>query len=129
VAADTVIALENEILEKPSDAEAAKQMLRRLSGRNHRVLTAVSFAVWEEKRVVYHQSFCERTDVVFEELSDEVIQSYIEQGECYDKAGSYAVQGFGSSFVSSLRGCYYNVVGFPVHRFCRELLSFVCKEQ
>lgn len=138
VSADTiVVSSEDEILEKPASKLEAYQMLRRLSGRQHFVMTAVSIAIrdgvdWGNETFqptgsVHYtvSSFVEKTQVTFCELSDSAISEYVETGEPMDKAGGYGIQSLGASFVSNINGCYFNVVGFPVHRFARELQKLI----
>ncbi|KAL1510573.1 hypothetical protein AB1Y20_006874 [Prymnesium parvum] len=126
VGADTVVVLEGEILEKPKSEEHAREMLRRLSGGSHEVSTGVALiygpAGADASDVAPHtEMFVETTKVEFGELSSETIDAYVESGEPMDKAGAYGIQGVGGSFVSSITGCYFNVVGFPMHRFCTKL--------
>jgi len=114
--ADTIVVVDHEILGKPADAEDARRMLRRLSGREHVVMTAVCLvnpAAREgaskrlELRVV-------RTTVEFSPLSGAEIDWYIASGEPMDKAGAYAVQGLAARFVARVDGSYSNIVGLPV---------------
>lgn len=150
VAADTVVVLDGEVLEKPADAAEATAMLRRLSGRRHEVWTAVALVavksaksgVWfvgpeiaAERKVLEEAvaargdfggellGFAERTLVEFAEIGDEDIRAYVDSGEPMDKAGAYGIQGKASCFVKALQGCYFNVVGFPIHRFVATLHS------
>jgi septum formation protein len=107
--ADTTVALGNDILGKPVDDADARQMLERLSGRAHVVLTGVAL-VWNGgERVAV-----ERTVVSFKPLSDEDIAHYVATGEPRDKAGAYAIQGLAGRFVDRIDGSYSNVVGLPV---------------
>ena len=107
--ADTVVVLDGEILGKPRDDGEAFSMLKALSGRAHSVYTGVTL-LHAEKSI----SFFRETAVYFNELSDEEIRDYIKTGECRDKAGAYGIQGYGSRFVKSISGDYFNVVGLPV---------------
>eukprot|EP00658_Telonema_sp_P-2_P026416 TRINITY_DN20664_c0_g1_i2.p1 TRINITY_DN20664_c0_g1~~TRINITY_DN20664_c0_g1_i2.p1 ORF type:complete len:203 (-),score=45.39 TRINITY_DN20664_c0_g1_i2:263-871(-) len=120
IGADTVVVRDGVVLEKPSDAAHATEMLSSLSGRSHHVMTAVVLMMPSAER-----SFVEVTQVNFHELSPEVIAKYIGTGEPFDKAGGYGVQGMASSFCSGLTGCYFNVVGFPQARFCQELIEML----
>ena len=111
--ADTVVVLDPCILGKPADAAAARAMLRRLSGRQHTVMTGVA--------VVHRGRGMTQCDVVttqvhFHTLQAADIEAYIATGEPFDKAGAYAVQGVGGKFVAALEGCYNNVVGLPLQR-------------
>ena len=113
VAADTVVALGNEIFGKPKDKEDAFRMLFALSGKAHSVFTGVCLAFLNQKEVQYESLVCE-TKVYFKALTNEEIQQYILTGEPFDKAGSYAIQGIASQFVEKIEGDYDNVVGLPV---------------
>lgn len=114
---DTVVALDDTILCKPSDSADAFRMLQRLSGRCHEVVTAVTVAQgdWRESRRV-------TSTVTFSHLPEEVIRAYCETPEPYDKAGAYGIQGFGGSFVISLFGSYSAVMGLPLYE-TTELLA------
>ncbi len=109
VGADTVVCIDNKILGKPENAENARAMLKSLSGRAHEVLTG--FAIISE--MGEDVGFC-RTKVHFKALTDSEIDVYIATGEPFDKAGSYAIQEFGSLFVESIEGDYFNVIGLPI---------------
>ena len=113
IGADTVVILDNDVLEKPRDDEQAAEFLRRLSGHTHTVVTGV--AVLRLARDVELVE-SEATRVTFRELSASEIDGYVASGEGRDKAGSYAVQGLGAGLVSAVDGCFYNVVGLPVAR-------------
>ena len=109
VAADTVVVVDDDILGKPADAQAAAAMLNRLSGRAHQVLTgvAVSFAGKELAQVC-------ATKVFFRHLTQAEIAAYVAGGEPLDKAGAYGIQGQGALLVEKIEGCYNNVVGLPL---------------
>ena len=109
--ADTVVAINGEILEKPVDATDAARMLRTLSGQTHRVITGVCLVRAPEAVLAWTH---ETTLVTFSTLTEEEIGSYIESGEPFDKAGGYGIQGLASRFVSRIEGCYFNVVGLPI---------------
>ncbi len=118
VAADTIVALDGEILGKPKDEDDAVRMLRELSGRTHEVYTGVTvLQVPGTERVTF--SNCTR--VTFYRLSEEDIRDYVASGEPMDKAGSYGIQGLGVRFVERIKGDYNNVVGFPLAHFLRVL--------
>jgi len=121
IAADTVVNLGDEIFGKPRDRAEARETLRRLSGRRHRVITAVALFREEEQRLLtgYEISY-----VTFRTLSEQEIDGYLESSEFLDKAGSYAVQEVGDAFVEKLEGDYENVVGFPVARAKKLLADF-----
>jgi len=120
VAADTVVLLGRKLLGKPQGPEHAAQMLRCLSGRLHRVLTAVALHRAGENDSL---SDCEETRVRFRHLREEEIAGYVSSGEPLDKAGAYGIQGLGALLVERVEGCYFNVVGLPLatlHRLLRE---------
>lgn len=120
VAADTVVAIDGDILGKPADATEARAMLDLLSGRTHTVYTGVCLARRVDG-VAAEKGFVEATDVEFWPLSDAEKVAYIESGEAYDKAGGYGIQGRAKTFVKAVRGNYENVVGLPLSRLVREL--------
>ena len=109
IGADTLVFVGNRTIGKPRDEEEAYETLSFLSGRWHRVVTAVSF-VGMGVRVTLHDV----ARVKFRELSREEIYSYIETGEPMDKAGAYGVQGFGATIVDRIDGNFYTVMGLPV---------------
>lgn len=109
LAADTVVILGNDVLEKPVDDAEARAFLRRLSGVSHTVITGVALRRGNEERVG-----SERTRVVFRDLEDDEIARYVATGEGRDKAGSYAAQGVGAGLIRTIDGCFWNVVGLPV---------------
>jgi len=111
--ADSVVVLEHHILGKPRDPDDARQMLSRLSGQSHTVMTAV--AVLHYARHVVCLDVVQ-TLVRFRRLSPSAIEHYIATGEPMDKAGAYAIQGAAAAFVESWQGCYTNVVGLPLRR-------------
>lgn len=122
ISADTVVAVDDDILGKPVDKEDARRMITLLSGREHQVFTGVTLSLNGE-----FKTFSEKTDVVFYELSEDEIESYISSDEPYDKAGSYGIQGKAGLLVKSVNGDYYNVVGLPVARLKREITAFIEK--
>lgn len=109
IAADTVVALDGDVLGKPRDEKEARGMLSRLSGRKHQVFTG--FTVRRGEQVVT-QSEC--TEVRFRTLSREEIVRYVSTGEPMDKAGAYGIQEKGALLVERLNGDYFNVMGLPV---------------
>ena len=111
IAADTMVVLENEILGKPFDSNDAAAMLRKLSGRVHRVLTGVAVFYKTQNLVEIVE-----TKVWFRSLSEIEINAYVATGEPFDKAGAYGIQGRGAVLVEKIDGCYNNVVGLPLTR-------------
>lgn len=121
VTADTIVCLDYEVINKPDDAEHAFEMLQKLNGKMHEVFTGVCLKN-DDKSYVFHQ----RSEVFFHRLSDEEIRFYIEKYKPFDKAGSYGVQDWmGYVGVEKINGCFYNVMGFPVAKFYRELRDFI----
>jgi septum formation protein len=107
--ADTVVVLDDRVLEKPHHAAGAKAMLRALSCREHVVLTGICLKHREGTIVD-----CESTRVSFITLDEREIDEYVASGEPMDKAGAYAIQGLASRFVDRIDGCYFNVMGLPL---------------
>jgi septum formation protein len=126
IAADTVVVLEGAILGKPRTSEAARQMLEQLSGRTHAVVTGVTLIRLPD---VERREFVETTQVHFTSISKEEIVQYLASGEPFDKAGSYAIQGRAGRYIPRIDGCYFNVVGLPLARVCRELADLGWSEQ
>src|SRR5882672_7344484 len=110
LAADTTVALDGKIYEKPVDRREAVEMLEQLSGHNHEVLTAVAL-----KQDDWMESALSRSEVRFKTLSAREIEQYVATGEGDDKAGAFAVQGRAARFVIELRGSYSGVMGLPLY--------------
>lgn len=117
--ADTAVVIDNEILGKPADQEHAINILMRLSGRTHRVLTGIGLVTADSERVAVSTSF-----VTFRALTKAECEAYWHTGEPADKAGSYAVQGLAAIFISKLEGSYSGVMGLPLYETA-ELLQNV----
>jgi septum formation protein len=122
LSADTVVTIDGEILGKPPDEEAAARMLRKLSGRDHWVYTAVTVVNQLRKETL---EGLERTRVWFKPLTEDQIYDYIRRENVLDKAGAYAIQGYAGIYIPRIEGNYFNVVGLPlplVHELlCRTL--------
>lgn len=106
---DTVVCVDEDVLGKPRDEEDAFRMLRRLSGKSHKVYTGVCLITPRGLDVR-----CDETDVCFAALSDEEIHRYISTGEPMDKAGAYAIQGRAGMYVEKIHGSFSNVIGLPM---------------
>ncbi len=119
LAADTAVVIDDRILGKPVDSEDAAAMLRALSGRTHRVMTAIAVASGERIEVVRVDA-----DVSFRPIMEHEIKDYWSTGEPADKAGGYAIQGLGAIFVAMIQGSYSAVVGLPLAETERLLSSF-----
>jgi septum formation protein len=107
--ADTVVAVDGQLLGKPSDAADAARMLRLLSRRKHQVITGVCLVVSGQSSVASETTF-----VTVSEITDKEIADYVASGEPVDKAGAYAIQGIASRWIARIEGDYNNVVGLPV---------------
>jgi septum formation protein len=110
IGADTIVIIDNEILGKPANEKHALQMLRKLSGRTHQVITG--FAILKNTNVLVHTGI--RSFVTFKVLSEEELNWYVQTVEPYDKAGAYAVQGIGAFFIKKIEGSFTNVIGLPL---------------
>ena len=128
IAADTVVALGDEIFGKPEDEEDARRMLCSLSGKAHSVFTGVTLAYVEDGEVSYRKTVCE-TKVYFRSISEDEITDYINTREPFDKAGSYAIQGIASKFVEKIDGDFDNVVGLPVSAILQDVNAYLQKEE
>jgi septum formation protein len=111
LAADTLVTLDGKILGKPADRAQALDMLMSLAGRTHRVMTGLALFLKGECLAEV-----ETTEVTFRDLPPAALQAYADTGEGDDKAGAYGIQGRGALLVSSISGCYFNVVGLPLAR-------------
>lgn len=117
---DTIVLFESEILGKPNDREHSIEMLTKLSGKKHTVITGVCLQSSEKKII-----FSSYTDVYFSPLKQEDILHYIDTFEPFDKAGSYGIQEWiGYIGVQKIDGCYYNVMGLPLHDVYERLKEF-----
>jgi septum formation protein len=114
IGSDTTVAVDGDILGKPADEAEARRMLRRLSGREHTVFTAV--AVAHQGRIA---SSVEEVLVKFRELDDATIAAYVATGEPMDKAGAYGIQGYGATIVERIEGDYFAVMGLALGRMVR----------
>lgn len=126
IGADTVVVHQNEIIGKPKDKDEAFEILSSLSNSTHSVFTGVAFVKSDKNgHILSRITFHEQTKVTFSTLGKEDIRDYIETGNPMDKAGAYGIQDdLGALFVEKIDGDYYNVVGFPLNRFYRELKLF-----
>jgi septum formation protein len=111
IGADTIVVVNRKILGKPASVEQAATMLRQLSGREHKVVTAVAVARGKKLR-----SAVEEVRVRFRKLRQDEIDAYIATGEPMDKAGAYGIQGFGATIVECVNGDYFSVMGLPLAR-------------
>jgi septum formation protein len=121
--ADTIVVIDDRVLEKPADADDARAMLRLLSGREHTVITGICLR-HRFGSVVDHSA----TQVRFAPLTESEIAEYVASGEPFDKAGAYAIQGLASKFVESVKGCYFNVMGLPLSLVYRHWKTLTAAE-
>ena len=120
ITADTIVRFQGKVLGKPKDIKDAKKMLSELSGQAHEVISSVSLTSSKKQK-----TFSDTTLVYFKDLSEEEIDYYIENYKPFDKAGSYGIQEWlGFIAVEKLVGSYFNVMGFPVHKFYKEIIDF-----
>ena len=120
IGADTIVTLKGKIFGKPNNFDEGNEMLRALSGKTHDVFTGVSIQNIEKK---INLTFNERTKVTLKKLTEEDIFFYLKNHKPYDKSGSYGIQGYFSVFVKKIDGCYYNIVGLPLHKLYLMLKS------
>lgn len=116
---DTVVECDGQVFGKPRDREDALRMLRALSGRTHKVHTGVCLCRDGRKTAAV-----ETTLVHFASIPESELQAYADTDEPYDKAGAYAIQGRAALWCSGIEGCYYNIMGLPVHRTAQLLAAF-----
>jgi septum formation protein len=119
LAADTTVCIDGEILAKPADHADAARMLKQLSGREHRVLSAVALQSGERRLLEVSDSL-----VRFRAISNDEIAAYVASGEPMGKAGAYAIQGRAAVFVAMLRGSYSGVMGLPLYETAEMLRKF-----
>jgi septum formation protein len=128
---DTIVELDDMVLEKPKNTDQAKEMLRKLSGRDHHVHTGVAIykvTPGSEVTTTLVSSFVDTAQVTFATLSELDIAAYVQSGEPMDKAGSYGIQGIGGQFVSGLTGDFFTVMGLPMHKTSRALAQAIRDE-
>lgn len=125
ITCDTIVVVDGQIIGKPKDTEVAKRMLRMLSGNTHTVYSGLTVATPVRQLTRYRS-----TDVVFETLSEEMIQYYIDTYKPFDKAGSYGVQEWiGRVGIREVRGSFYNVMGLPTRLLWQMLEQLVMHNQ
>lgn len=118
LSADTVVTVDNLILEKPKNLDDARHMIKLISGREHKVITGVYLG-----NKIKHEVFSVETKVYVSSLTDDEIEEYINTPEPYDKAGGYAIQGIFGKYIEKIDGDYYNVVGLPINTIINKLKS------
>lgn len=121
IGVDTIVANGKKVLGKPKSKEDAIKMLKSYSGKSHKVLSGIAIIDAKTKKSIKDY---ETTKVYFSKMTDKEINSYINTGEADDKAGAYGIQDLSSIFIKKIDGCYFNVVGFPVHLIYKSLQKF-----
>ncbi|KYQ89169.1 hypothetical protein DLAC_10415 [Tieghemostelium lacteum] len=123
IGADSIVVKGQTIFEKPKSVDDAKQMLRQLSASTHQVCTSVTIIAYNSStKIIVQRNFYVLTEVEFDEISDSLINHYIENCKPFDKAGSYGIQEVpASSFIKKINGDFYNVTGLPIHQLSKEL--------
>jgi septum formation protein len=120
IAADTIVSIDDEVLNKPQNEQEATTMLQKLSGQCHEVITGVCLLSLHKEKIFY-----DVTKVFFKSLTEEEIAYYIKKYKPYDKAGSYGAQEWlGMIAIERIEGSYFNVMGLPVHKLYEELKIF-----
>lgn len=113
IGADTIVCLDNIILGKPKDKLDAIEMIKKLSGRTHQVITGISLINLDANKKIIDYVV---SNVKFKKLSHEDIMNYIQTNESLDKAGAYGIQGYGALLVEEIKGDYFNIVGLPISK-------------
>lgn len=121
IGSDTVVVINNKILGKPKDKKDAFNMLKLLSGKTHEVISAIAITDTENNKTITDSVV---SKVTFKKLSDLKINNYIATEEPMDKAGAYAIQGLASIFITSICGCYTNIVGISAYKLAEMLEEF-----
>jgi len=122
ISADTIVVLNDEILEKPHDKDHAFEILKKLSGHTHEVITGFGISLNSFSKSIFDY---EITKVTFRDLNNDEIEAYCNTGEPFDKAGGYGAQGIGSMIIKKVDGCFFNVVGLPLTKFYLTLQQFL----
>jgi septum formation protein len=121
LSADTIVVLNRSIINKPKSKADAVRMLKLLSGKTHKVITAISINNQNSNKRINDY---EITKVTFRKLKDNEIREYVNSGSCMDKAGAYGIQeDFGAVFVEKISGCYYNIMGLPLTKTYQMLIE------
>ena len=121
IAADTVVVFNGQILGKPADEADAKNMLKSLNSNQHQVITGLAVLNSNKEKIFVEHNI---TDVKMTNMTEKEIDNYVETGEPMDKAGSYAIQGYGGLFVEEIKGSYHSVMGLPIHQLAKLLDKF-----
>ena len=122
IGADTIVSINDQILNKPCNFEEAKMMLNLLSNKTHEVITGVSL---KNESLDINENFYDVSFVSFYQLTDEQINYYVSHYKPFDKAGSYAIQDYAGLFIKNINGSYDNIVGFPVSKFYQIIMDYL----
>uniref|UniRef100_A0A2R5LMZ2 Putative nucleic acid-binding protein asmtl n=1 Tax=Ornithodoros turicata TaxID=34597 RepID=A0A2R5LMZ2_9ACAR len=122
IAADTIVTVDNVIYGKPKDQADAIGILKKLNNRSHTVETGVTL-LYPSNGKFLSRCFSETTLVHITGMTQSMMEGYVKTGEPMGKAGAYGIQGKGGSLIEKISGDYYNVMGFPLHKFCKELIT------
>jgi len=121
IGADTIVVLKNEIIGKPDSLENAIEILKKLSGKTHLVITGFTIIDSKTKKQI---TKAVTTKVTFKDLSDQEIKAYVYSSKVLDKAGAYAIQDKAGMFIKEVKGDYFNIVGLPIFSLYQELKKF-----
>jgi septum formation protein len=122
ISSDTIVVLEEKLYGKPKDKDDARVILSELSDKTHKVVTGVSFLFKDNStQKMREHLFYDSTEVTFNEITKDLMDSYIATGDSLDKAGAYGIQGPSLTFITKVNGSYSNVVGFPLDKVVSEL--------
>lgn len=131
ITADTIIEQDGSILEKPQNEEDIYTWFRNYSNHTVTCYTSVVIGIVQKELIfgknllTYSKQFTTESKVTFDEITDDMISDYIKTGEPYQRAGGFAIQGVGKCLIKRIEGCYFNVVGFPVNDFSRNLVGLL----
>jgi septum formation protein len=120
IACDTIVVYNGRVLGKPKNRAQARSFLKKLSGKKHKVISCLALVVNENGKVKRHW-IIEKTTVYFSKIALPDLEKYIKTKEPYDKAGGYGIQDTAKIFIKKINGCYFNVVGLPIHKFLKLL--------
>ena len=121
IGSDTIVFLNNDIFEKSGSPEEAVEMIMKLQGHTHTVYTG--FALYDTASSKIFSSY-EKTHVTMRNITRDLAQRYVKTGEPLDKAGAYGIQGYGAALITSINGCFFNVMGLPISRLMEALYAF-----
>ena len=129
ISSDTLVSLGDEVLGKPANTAEARAMLQKLSGQVHQVFTGVCVHYLSHKTGQMEvMEFVEKSDVEFQPIIEDVLETYLDSGDSLDKAGSYGIQGQALTFIKGLNGSYTNVMGFPLSEFIFKIKE-LCEQE